>query len=78
MENPLTAKTVMPAGYTPTPSTSVALPTLPIPTPPSQAYTPNTSFINPLPGLLTAPDSQRQFYGKGPNVNRFWPMTNNS
>ena len=74
MDSPLQARTVMPQGYAPTPVTTMPVP--PIPTPQSTAYTPNTSLRSPIPTLLTDPDQQRQFYGRGINIKRFWPTSN--
>ena len=65
--------TKAPVGYVPArPSPIISHPTMP--TPPTQAYTPATSLKSPLPGILTDPDQQRQVYGKGLNIRRFWPL----
>jgi hypothetical protein len=72
-----------PIGYKPDPRPEppIAHPVMPprefpIPTPPEQGYAPNPVFRSPMPALLTSPDQQRNFYGRGMNVRRFWPATN--
>ena len=48
----------------------------PMPTPPEPPYSPNPIFRSPMPAILTEPDQQRQFYGRGLPTKRFWPTTN--
>jgi len=74
-------RTMAPPGYAVTPpavSTLAPLTTATMPTPPGQANTPAASLVSPLPGILADPDQIRQVYGKGVNVNRFWPQTTSS
>jgi hypothetical protein len=73
MPNTLQAKTTLPAGYVPArPSPIVSVPTMP--TPPGYAYMPNPFLRSPMPGILTDPDQQRQVYGRGLPIRRFWPL----